>query len=781
MHRTARLSPLAVSLCAGVALANPFATQPKADEVFYHFMPIAWRDADPDPDGFGDFLGMTDSLPYLDDLGVTALWMNPIFPSPAYHGYQHGRADEVNTRFGTEQQFLDFVSAARVRDMEVYLDLVVYGISQNSAWHQSAFNNPSSPYDGWLAFTNPQNTQYTGYTFSTWDGATVGFTHWDLRDPQASALVIDWSRKWLDPDNDGDPSDGIHGYRLDHVWVNYSTGPDGWGYNLSTFWSDWYDALRAVNPDVFTFCEQADWGSHGAEFLSEFGGAMTKPFEFAARDAVRDASAAPLYAQMEQTITALGASGHSGEGTFVAIIGDHDVDRLASAIGADTPATIGKAKAAGAVLLLQPFPPIIYHGDEIAMVGTKQNYGSDANDIPMREPFKWNAQNDTAPMTRYHTRNFFATANRFSQSNDGRSVEEQSGVAGSVLETHRTLIAQRHANVALRRGDYHAIDSDRTDVWAFLRSYEAGEAPIADPDQAIAVAINLSDQPVMVSLDLTAFMTGAQTLAPIDLATGSSLPALTGSNAGAYPVTVPAYGFALIEAPFSRPAGPRIVLDGQLDPAYMEVASNGAFALYAALDGDRLYLATQPAQPGADRFILTASSPFGTENAPWAKAGSIANYDAYVGNEADNGWTGWFDAASGQGPVNGAWLEASLDLRAQYGALPTTIFLASVAYETPNDGALIPAMQVPPGDGDADVSFTEFVPVDLADLMPPACSADFDADGDVDLGDFGTFGAAFGSATGDLNYNPDADLDNDGDVDLGDFGSFGASFGRNDC
>ncbi|GAB4543824.1 MAG: hypothetical protein Tsb0013_00380 [Phycisphaerales bacterium] len=61
------------------------------------------------------------------------------------------------------------------------------------------------------------------------------------------------------------------------------------------------------------------------------------------------------------------------------------------------------------------------------------------------------------------------------------------------------------------------------------------------------------------------------------------------------------------------------------------------------------------------------------------------------------------------------------------------------------------------------------------------CVGDFDNDGDVDLGDFGIFGGAFGSMTGDANYDPAADFDNDGDVDLGDFGIFGGEFGRTDC
>ena len=69
---------------------------------------------------------------------------------------------------------------------------------------------------------------------------------------------------------------------------------------------------------------------------------------------------------------------------------------------------------------------------------------------------------------------------------------------------------------------------------------------------------------------------------------------------------------------------------------------------------------------------------------------------------------------------------------------------------------------------------TDTVPVN-------SCIADFDNDGDVDLGDFGVFGGAFNSMTGDANYDAAADFDNDGDVDLGDFGIFGGEFGTLDC
>lgn len=94
------------------------------DDVFYHFMPIVWRDSDHDAWRFGDFDGMTASLPYLEDLGITAIWMNPIHPSPAYHGYQHGPGDSLNTWFGTEADFIHFVESAHARNIKVFVDYV---------------------------------------------------------------------------------------------------------------------------------------------------------------------------------------------------------------------------------------------------------------------------------------------------------------------------------------------------------------------------------------------------------------------------------------------------------------------------------------------------------------------------------------------------------------------------------------------------------------------------------------------------------------------------------
>jgi glycosidase len=550
-RRLGATAAAALSLCLALpALARDPFDSPISDEVFYHIMPIAWRDSDNDSSRFGDFQGMTDSLDYLEGLGVTAVWMNPIFPSAAYHGYQHGPADQLDPRFGTQAQFFAFVSAAKARGIKVYLDFVVYGISHNSTWYQSAHNNPASPYDTWLAFTNGSNSQYLGSVYNTWNGASVGFIHWDLRNAQAADLVTSWALKWLDPDNNPATDDGIAGYRFDHCWVNYPSGPSGWGYNLTSFWRPFFNELRALKPDVFNFGEQADWGSFGGEFLSDFDAMFTKPFEFAARDALLSGNAQPLYDRMNTTISSAVAA---GQGTFLTIIGDHDVDRLSSVINAGSPLLPSRAHAAAALHMLQPFPPIIYYGDEIGMRGVKANYGSDANDIPMREPMKWNAVAGP-PMSNYQVLNAQAHNNRYSQNNDSRSVEEQVGISGSLLETYRSLIALRRAQPALRRGDYRPVSTNRSYFWAFARHYE----PELGSPETLLVLINLGapGQSFTATADFSAFeLLGAS--APVtDAATGAAQTAITPANLSAYSVTVPAYGYRVLRVEGVQPVPP---------------------------------------------------------------------------------------------------------------------------------------------------------------------------------------------------------------------------------
>jgi hypothetical protein len=160
------------------------------------------------------------------------------------------------------------------------------------------------------------------------------------------------------------------------------------------------------------------------------------------------------------------------------------------------------------------------------------------------------------------------------------------------------------------------------------------------------------------------------------------------------------------------------VMDGSPDYAgYQTLSSN--LNLYAAVRGSKLYVATDsPAGTVHDRFIVISDALLPTASAPahWAKAGTMAVDTAkpYLAGECDNGWAGWFNTSGSTEIYNlgGGVLEGTIDLSAEFGSVPSNIYLTVWAYETPDGGALV--QQSPAGDGNGNIEPVEIFmfPVD---------------------------------------------------------------------
>jgi hypothetical protein len=168
-------------------------------------------------------------------------------------------------------------------------------------------------------------------------------------------------------------------------------------------------------------------------------------------------------------------------------------------------------------------------------------------------------------------------------------------------------------------------------------------------------------------------------------------------------------------------------LDGALsavEAASVRVSTNG-ISLYADFNGQRLYFATTAAEYPHDRFLFVTPSTNATSSAPWAKTGTVAGLRHYIGNEADNGWSGWFYTGGGGGgqavAVPGGWLEGTLDPLAAFGFIPARLFVASVPYDTVDGGDLFAPEQCPVGDGNGNLEAPEYYLLHLAA---------FDTDGD---------------------------------------------------
>jgi hypothetical protein len=126
----------------------------------------------------------------------------------------------------------------------------------------------------------------------------------------------------------------------------------------------------------------------------------------------------------------------------------------------------------------------------------------------------------------------------------------------------------------------------------------------------------------------------------------------------------------------------------------------------------------------------------------------MARPAAFVGNEADNDWAGWFLTDSGLGVEAGEVLEAAISISGELGA-PQSIALAVTSYGTADSDPLVPALQVPAGNGDGDVQQVEYVIVNLADIeitIDQPCPADFDGDNTCGTADLLELLAAWGAA-----------------------------------
>ena len=193
-------------------------------------------------------------------------------------------------------------------------------------------------------------------------------------------------------------------------------------------------------------------------------------------------------------------------------------------------------------------------------------------------------------------------------------------------------------------------------------------------------------------------------------------------------------------------------IDGLLDSAAFERASNAnGLKLYAAIRGNFLYLATQDAGEGNDHFIYLNNQSAALRSANWSKAGQVMTWGAFLADENDTGFKGWFGASeqalsdptkyaamtsglNNNGATGNGVLEGTIDLRAHFGAFPPQLYLAAAPFASPDGGALISSAQVPLGNGDGDMQANEFLVLNPRDLALDLPTSDAGPDGSVEAG-----------------------------------------------
>jgi alpha-glucosidase len=485
----------------------------------YQIYPRSFQDSD--ADGIGDLAGIERRLDHVASLGVDAIWLSPIFPSPmADFGYDVADYRGIEPMFGDLAAFDRLLAAIHARGLRLLLDFVPNHSSDQHPWFRASRSSRSDPKRDWYIWHDPApdggppNNWISDFGGSAWeyDAATGQYylhaflkqqpdLNW--RHPALKAAMLDVMRFWFDR--------GVDGFRIDVLWhiVKAAGFPDN---PPNPYWRPGITERDRLiqqhstdQPEAHAIAAEmrALADSYGADgrarvligeiFLpndrhARWYGTPERPqvhlpFNFQLIENAWDAAALRrVIADYEASLPPHGWPNW--------VIGSHDAPRIAARIGE------AQARVAAMLLLTLRGTPTLYQGDELAIgrVDIPPDRVRDPQDLRQpgigigrdrsRTPMPWDDSNHAG----------FSTVEPWLPLNPDwrtRNVAAQQDDPRSMLTLYRRLLALRRAHSALAIGDFALVDA-APDVLAYERR---------DGDAALRVALNLSAEPRPLPFD----------------------------------------------------------------------------------------------------------------------------------------------------------------------------------------------------------------------------------------------------------------------------------------
>jgi len=449
----------------------------------------------------GDFQGVIDRLDYLDSLGINALYLNPVFEATSAHKYNGKSFVHADDGYGvagefaesaekenlldastwefneSDQKFLDLVEEAHKRDMRIIIDGVFNHLGDDAVpFLDVKENGKDSPFADWYIIESWEPFEYEGW--AGFDGLPEFRKNEEhgLASESLRQHIYDVTSRWMDPNGDGDPSDGVDGWRLD---VPFEIP--------KVFWENWRDHVKSINPDAYIVGEV--WQVEPQWVDGEtFDALMNYPFSRRAFN---------FFADKEEKISATEFDRRLGwlrtqyprATTYVQqnLYDSHDTDRWSSRIknpdrpydgenriqdpgGEDYDYTRPKPAHFERLALMALFQttyvgaPMIWYGTEVGMYG--------ADDPMCRLPMWW--------------------PGLMPYENPGYRIDS------GLRETFRELFHLRAEHPELRRGNYRTVlADDEKDSFGYLRS-------LPGENSALLVVMNNSSEKQILTIEAPA-------------------------------------------------------------------------------------------------------------------------------------------------------------------------------------------------------------------------------------------------------------------------------------
>lgn len=386
------------------------------------------------PKGFhgGDLAGIAQRLDYLQDLGVNAIYLNPIFQSPSNHRYNTLDYYKIDPKLGDMQDFANLIKEVHRRGMRIILD----GVFNHTARGFFAFNDilengPDSPYIDWYTVKRFPLDAYSS-------GDAKNYLAW-------------WNFKSLPKLNTANPQVRKYIMGIARYWIEQ--GADGWRLDVPNeiddddFWAEFRQTVRRVNPDAYLLGEiwdtQPRWVGE-----KHFDGLMDYPVRTALLNLLNGDWDVKRFGETIHEL--LAAYPWEYQLAMYVLLGSHDTERILTALHGNE----RKARVAALFQFSFPGAPSIYYGDEIGLKGGK--------DPECRGGFPWD-------------RAFWNSGLR---------------------EWYRKLAVTRRVTAALQTGTFQVIDTkDSPPVYAFARVSTPGSVLVLiNPgDKAVNVRIAASE------------------------------------------------------------------------------------------------------------------------------------------------------------------------------------------------------------------------------------------------------------------------------------------------
>ena len=462
------------------------------DRVFYEVFVRSFSDSD--ADGVGDFNGLTQQLDYLNDgdptttqdLGVTGIWLMPIFESPSYHGYDVTDYFALNPDYGTMDDFERFLDEAHQRGISVIIDLVLNHSSREHPWFIGATKD-DSPTADWYIFEEEDPRWRGPWGQTVWhdrdDNVYYGI-FWEgmpdlnLTNRDTTAEMHRIARYWLD-------DVGVDGFRIDAARHLIEDGDIQEDTPETRAWlADFSKSMHELDPTALVLGEVWTDSEIVSTYIPE---SLDLAFEFALSEAFLTSMSrwdATSIRDAQQSVLAV-----YPDAQYAPFLTNHDQDRVMTQLGGN----VERAKTAAVWLLTSPGVPFLYYGEEVGLEGAKP-------DERIRTPMPWTG----APIRVGFTEGIpweppdlgFSIAN----------VELETDDSYSLLSLYRRLIQFRSTSNALRFGATAVIEPGTTDLYVVARSYGS---------QHVVVVMNMTGREVAdYSIDLSQIVTGGATATP---------------------------------------------------------------------------------------------------------------------------------------------------------------------------------------------------------------------------------------------------------------------------